>query len=1049
MKKILSLYLSLFVFVIAKANEVGHFFVDLSSQNVSVANISTSFSSYVNVASGSTFTLFRDTTDGLGIRHQSYQQYVQGTKVQSHMILVHSKNGKVENINGAVMPNSALPQSSSAKISRKQAAQKAPSQIADSSVTMIFYCLDGVFYKVYKVPSPETFETLYIDVASGDILYRESAFRNADVIGRGYTRYNGWQDMTVYENDGKYFLLDEGRKIITKSAESGSPNTSYYTSESYLAENLPEDVISMISSGNYTEEELSQIQKQYIWSPMMTDYILNTCTNLYSEDPDMYISRIQSITISTAASSWWYDIWDTKPDLYCQICDANGNVLYTTNTKEDCTLPITFTFSKGIVVTKGSIVKIYDEDASTDSYGGGVTLTSVSPGTKTWSNSNTSGSIVIIDSPVEYADIHWGMQKTIDFYQETFNRNSFDGKDHMVINLAFPPYDKQVFPTMPNNAAAQSDYEPYFMFYGWGDGVNMNPVVSLDVMAHEFTHMVTGTNGNGGLEYKLESGALNESFSDIMAMGVMQYTFGNCPWTIGAEVMVNAPNMRSMSNPKNSKGANGDTLKGALPDTYKGTCWSYIPATIDTNKVVVHRNIGVQNYWFYLLSEGGFGTNDNNDSYSVAGIGMDKALQIAFRNLLFYLVPCSTFEDSRNGSIQAAIDLYGRDSQEHQSVMNAWHAVGVGNRYVEPSEDFQLKPGKYVIVANRNKTGDKNWYYMTSDLGTASTKRFQAVSSGTESMDAIAITDLEDKYVWTLEADGSNWKLKNGTQYVTWTSGNSANLGTTAKSLTFDVAENQVQAHFNDGTAERYLSLNAATNNNYFAFYGNTNQITHLYFLPYDDGTTPPPPVRDCKSVPYTETFAASQGDFTVINLTLPSSFTSIWNWDSQYGMVAKCIKNNTKYESESWLISPCIELPATESCVVSFSHAAKFFENTSQMSMWISTDFDESAPDDAQWTRLVIPTYPTGANWNWFESGDIDLFEYKGQYINIAFRYTSTSSYAPQWEIKNFAIRKQSTTGIDGIYSNKPSAIKILRNGQIYIIRGDKTYTLQGQEVK
>ncbi len=914
MKKIFLFYLSLVIFITAKANEVGHFFVDLSSQNVSVANISTSFSNYVNVASGSTFALFRDTTDGLGIRHQSYQQYVQGTKVQSHIILVHSKNGKVENINGAVMPNSALPQSSSAKISRKQAAKKAPSQVEDSSVTMIFYCLDGVFYKVYKVPSPETFETLYIDVASGDILYRESAFRNADVIGRGYTRYNGWQDMTVYENDGKYFLLDEGRNIITKSAESGSPNTSYYTSESYLAENLPEDVISMISSGNYTEEELSQIQKQYIWSPMMTDYILNTCTNLYSEEPDMYISRIQSITISTAASSWWYDIWDTKPDLYCQICDANGNVLYTTNTKEDCTLPITFTFSKGIVVTKGSIIKIYDDDASTDSYGGGVTLTSVSPGTKTWSSSNTSGSIVIIDSPTEYADIHWGMQKTLDFYQQTFNRNSFDGKGHMVINLAFPPYDKQVFPTMPNNAAAQSDYEPYFMFYGWGDGVDMNPVVSLDVMAHEFTHMVTGTNGNGGLDYKLESGALNESFSDIMAMGVLQYTLGNCPWTIGAGMMVNAPNMRSMSNPKNSKGANGDTLKGAQPDTYKGTCWSYIPASIDTNQVVVHRNSGVQNYWFYLLSKGGFGINDNNDSYSVAGIGMDKALQIAFRNLLFYLVPCSTFEDSRNGSIQAAIDLYGKDSQEHQSVVNAWYAVGVGNAYTPESEitisakmpndwgttitawtwqdgsegewatlvkdgewysyttaanplnivfvngstwngdnnqsiDIRLtesacielnsNTGKrnytiisckeepetdnYVVLAQRSATD--NWYYMTSDLGTASNKRYQAVDAGTNSLANVNTSNLESKYYWQIEEN----KLHTAAGYSTWASGNTAILDATGKDLNIEKqSDGTYTFSFADGTNTRYLALNKTVGNNYFAYYSGTNQIYKL-----------------------------------------------------------------------------------------------------------------------------------------------------------------------------------------------------------------------------
>ena len=424
---------------------------------------------------------------------------------------------------------------------------------------------------------------------------------------------------------------------------------------------------------------------------------------------------------------------------------------------------------------------------------------------------------------------------------------------------------------------------------------------------------------------------------------------------------------------------------------------------------------------------------------------MDKAIQIVYRNLLYYITSTSKYIDTRNGSIQAAIDLYGKGSQEHQSVVNAWYAVGVGDKY---SEDFELTPGKYVIVANREKDTDKNWYYMTSDLGTASTKRFQAVTAGTEDINAIIVSELEDKYVWELETAGDNWKLKNGTQYVTWSSGNSANLGATAKLLTFEVAENQVQAHFNDGTNERYLSLNAGTNNNYFAFYGNTNQITHLYFLPYDDGITPPPPVRDCKTVPYTETFASSQGDFSVINLTLPEGFSSIWNWDSQYGMVSKCIKGSTKYESEAYLISPCIELPENEPCVLTFSHAAKFFQNTSQMSLWISTDYDESEPDAAQWNRLIIPTYPTGVNWNWFESGNIDLSAYKGKYVNIAFCYTSTTSYAPQWEIKNFAVKKTSATVV-GNSIHTSSVSKLLIDGQLLILRGDRTYTITGQEVK
>lgn len=365
----------------------------------------------------------------------------------------------------------------------------------------------------------------------------------------------------------------------------------------------------------------------------------------------------------------------------------------------------------------------------------------------------------------------------------------------------------------------------------------------------------------------------------------------------------------------------------------------------------------------------------------------------------------------------------------------------------ESTEDFELKSGKYVIVANRDKDGDKNWYYMTSDLGTASNKRFQAVNTNTENLGDIVTEDLEDKYIWELVEDGENWKLKNGSDFVTWTSGNSANLAATGKTLTCDVTGNAVQIHFNDGTAERYLAMNQTTGNNYFAFYTGTNQIRDLVFLPYEEKMVPPS--RDCKDIPYTETFASSQGEFTIQNVTLPSGFTSIWNWDSRYGMVAKCIKGSTKYESESYLISPCIELPENAPCILTFSHAAKFFQSTDQMSLWISTNYNDSDPESAQWNKLVIPNYPTGANWNWYESGDIDLSAYSGQGVNIAFCYTSTTSYAPQWEIKNFAVNPSTATLIESVQPTQSSATKVLRNGQLFILRDGKTYTVQGQEVR
>ncbi|HIO26164.1 MAG TPA: T9SS type A sorting domain-containing protein, partial [Flavobacteriaceae bacterium] len=95
----------------------------------------------------------------------------------------------------------------------------------------------------------------------------------------------------------------------------------------------------------------------------------------------------------------------------------------------------------------------------------------------------------------------------------------------------------------------------------------------------------------------------------------------------------------------------------------------------------VHYNSGVQNFWFYLLTEGGSGTNDNGDSFSVTSIGMNAAASIAYRNLSVYLNSSSQYSDARAGAIQAAKDLYGAGSAEEIAVTNAWYAVGVGAAY--------------------------------------------------------------------------------------------------------------------------------------------------------------------------------------------------------------------------------------------------------------------------------------------------------------------------------------------------------------------------------
>ena len=278
------------------------------------------------------------------------------------------------------------------------------------------------------------------------------------------------------------------------------------------------------------------------------------------------------------------------------------------------------------------------------------------------------------------ADIHWGMGKTIDFYKEVFGRDSYDGKGSPVYNLAYNlPETNEVFLGMDcTNAAALATQAPYPMVYGLGGyspfGTS-RPLVELSVLAHEFTHIVTAHTAN--LEYCGESGALNESFSDIMGISVKKYSTNTDNWYLGEGVAINEElepysNTRDMANPKNNQDG-----EQPGPDTYGGEYWE------DTNNIEnnddggIHTNSSVQNKWYYLITDGEQGTNDNGDNYDVEGIGIEKARQIAYLTLTSYATSQSDYAAIRRASLEAAEVLYGANSKERKTVAKAWDAVGV------------------------------------------------------------------------------------------------------------------------------------------------------------------------------------------------------------------------------------------------------------------------------------------------------------------------------------------------------------------------------------
>ncbi len=255
----------------------------------------------------------------------------------------------------------------------------------------------------------------------------------------------------------------------------------------------------------------------------------------------------------------------------------------------------------------------------------------------------------------------WACESIIAFYWTFFNRVSYDslGGDITIRQNA-----------LINGSTYNAAFSGGTMFVGTGSASgNSDDFNTLDIIGHEITHGVTGT--TAGLDYQGESGALNESFSDCFGTEA-EYWDATTPfdWLIGEDRGIA---IRSLSDP----GSHGQ------PDTYSGTNWfntiGCIPAGGANDNCGVHTNSGVQNYCFYLLSVGGTGTNDAGDSYTVTGIGIENASQIAYRALCYYLTSSSQYIDARSAWLQAAIDLFGSCSNEAIQTGNAWYAVNVGS----------------------------------------------------------------------------------------------------------------------------------------------------------------------------------------------------------------------------------------------------------------------------------------------------------------------------------------------------------------------------------
>ncbi|SDP66976.1 M4 family metallopeptidase [Clostridium gasigenes] len=320
------------------------------------------------------------------------------------------------------------------------------------------------------------------------------------------------------------------------------------------------------------------------------------------------------------------------------------------------------------------------------------------------------GKLIVSDTPnfneerQEAAiDAHYYVVKTNDYFKKNFNRKGFDNLGGTLkVSVHY----------------GSNEVNAYFngrdtLFFGDGDNVMAtNFAKSYDIVAHEFTHGVTKNSAD--LEYRGESGALNESFSDVFGCIIEEKN----DWIIGEDVAL--PNNRF-------------DLRRSLkdPTLYKqpANMKDYYQTSKDNGGV--HTNSGIPNKAFYNI---------------MTSVGVEKASAIYYRALTTYMNRKSVFIDARMALEKSAIQLYG--AEEKWAVGKGFYDVGIGNNPGEnpgknPDDDLKLKEATLTID---NQVNDGNFNLSILVPGKTSAKTVKLIEN--------------DKVILDQKIDSSNSDVK-------------------------------------------------------------------------------------------------------------------------------------------------------------------------------------------------------------------------------------------------------------------------------------------------
>lgn len=494
----------------------------------------------------------------------------------------------------------------------------------------------------------------------------------------GFTHYSYQQMYSEIRVEGAEFILHEkeGRLIYA--------NGSHFNL-SHLAS----------SSANISAEEAQQIALNSLLDKFGDAEDVSTESELLVTGrlPNENIRPCLSfkVTVSSQHTAYTVYVSSINGSVLSTTSDHQHAVAMTADTKYDNTQTIQgFLNAQNEYELKGDKTFSY----SGQSYSVNYSTTDVAylPYTNSATNWGTSEQAA--------TSAHFAMEQFIDFMANDYNMFLHSFFDNIEVLIAWDPFNGPE--TFYNNSVDA-------VWLTYTDDVSLSDAsISIDIVSHELMHR--NIRYLSSLSYFNEYGAINESISDVFGTLTEFNSRGSSGnWLIGDDVYTGG--IRDMSNPKSQ-----NTVGEPQPDTYLGSLWH----TTSADEGGVHINSGVGNYWFYLLSEGGSGTNSHGHSYNMnIGMGRQKAGDIVMYALENGLTSYSDYHQYALLTEMASNALFGNQSSESQMTSYAWSAVGipfnfnavpdlVDNHYLESAQTGACLHKRSSISVSREYANGKN-----------------------------------------------------------------------------------------------------------------------------------------------------------------------------------------------------------------------------------------------------------------------------------------------------------------------------------------------------